>query len=148
MKTHFFVNFHNIRPSLVKRYYCVYSFRFPLYLLNFLAYNSTNSGWDASLVAWISSDYFESLLLPPVDSDVTEGVITTRSNRMKFMLLLLDIGALIRSVDVMQIKPSTACLRIQNSKKNSKNVSEENSVLILEKSFKYPSQLFLTECTV
>ena len=30
-------------------------------------------------LAWISSDYFESLLFP-------EGVITTRSNRMKFRL--------------------------------------------------------------
>ena len=31
-------------------------------------------------LAWISSDYFESLLFP-------EGVITTRSNRMKFRLV-------------------------------------------------------------
>ena len=33
------------------------------------------------VVAWISSDYFESLLLPHA-----EGVITTRGNRMKFRL--------------------------------------------------------------
>ena len=31
-------------------------------------------------LAWISFDYFESLLL------LTEGVLTTRSNRMKFRL--------------------------------------------------------------
>ena len=35
-------------------------------------------------VAWISSDWFESF--SPLCNDVTEWVITTRSNRMKFRL--------------------------------------------------------------
>ena len=40
--------------------------------------------WTKSKLAWNSSVCFESF--SPLNNDVTEGVITTRSNRMKFRL--------------------------------------------------------------
>ena len=43
-----------------------------------------NSRWVPLVIAWNSSDCFESF--SPLSNVVTEGVITTRSNRMKFRL--------------------------------------------------------------
>ena len=39
----------------------------------------------------------------PVDSDVTEGVITTRSNRLKFRLATVELGHRVKSMFSMNI---------------------------------------------
>ena len=48
--------------------------------------------WFCADLAWNSSDCFESFF--PLNNDVTEGVITTRSNRMKFRLVPTFLGQL------------------------------------------------------
>ena len=75
------------------------------------------------LVAWIWDDYFESF--SPLSNVVTEGVKTTRSNRLKFRLYWRAIWS------ILEVLTSIFCISMQALSRNSRLRGEMSEVVFV-----------------